>query len=384
MQSTQTVDAARLRYLIEAIENDVETGLYDGAQIAVGRGGELLLDEAVGYADRGTSRKLEKDDILVPFSISKQLVVAVVLSFVERGLLNLYQPVAEVLPDFGTRGKQSISLWHLLTHTGGVLADVPMLPPEDIIDLEKFTAFVCAQAPETAPGQRVVYSKLGSHAVMASMLAAVDPAGRDFRTIMCEELLEPLGMDDTTLGPPPGDRYVAPVVTRYRRPAGMFIPEVIELSAQLVLMPGSVLPGAGYTTTARDFYKFADLLRGGGARGGFRLLSPAMIELASRNYTGDMSNSLLDFAVGLRNWPPWPAYHGLGFFVRGERLTPGPLPNLGRPGTLGGWGAGTSVFWIEPNRDMCFVLITVGSLEDSDHLQRSQRLGDVALAAVTE
>ncbi|MEJ2762317.1 MAG: serine hydrolase [Gammaproteobacteria bacterium] len=344
MQATQTVDAGRLRRLIEAVEHDVESGLYDGAQIALGRGGELLLDEAVGYADRGASRKLKKDDVLVPFSISKQLVVAVVLSYVERGLLNLYQPVAEVLPDFGARGKHSDCLWPLNTHTGGVLADVPMLPPEDIVDLEKFTAFVCAQAPEATAGERVVYSKLA----------------------------------------PPGDRYVAPVIARYRRPAGMFTPEVIELSAQLVLMPGSVLPGAGYTTTARDFYKFADLLRGGGVCGGFRLLSPAMIELASRNYTGDMPNSLLDFAVGLRNWPPWPAYHGLGFFVRGERLTPGPLPNLGRTGTFGGWGAGTSVFWVEPNRDVCFILITVGSLEDSDHLQRSQRLGDMALAAVTD
>lgn len=384
MTATSGIDTSRLRRVIDAIAGDVESGFYDGAQVAIGRGGELLLNEAVGFADRSTRRQLERDDILVPFSISKQLTVAVVLSYVERGLLSLYQPVAEVLPDFGARGKQSVNLVHLLTHTGGVIADVPMLPPEDIVDLEKFTAFVCAQAPEAPPGERVVYSKLGAHAVMASMLTAVDPGGRDFATLMREELLDPLGMEDTQLGPPPGDRYVAPVVTRYQRPAGMFTPDVVELSAQLILTPGAVLPGAGYTTTAGDFYKFADLLRGAGARGDFRLLSPAMLELAARNYTGTMSNSLLDYAVGLRNWSPWPAYHGLGFFVRGEALTPGPLPNLAMPGTLGGWGAGTSVFWIEPNRDLCFVLITTGALEDSDHLQRAQRLGDMALAAVTD
>lgn len=384
MGTKAAIDEKRLRRVIESLEGDVAAGYYDGAQIAMGRGGELILDEAVGYADRGATRKLDRNDILIPFSISKQLVVAVVLSYVERGLLNLYQPVAEVLPEFGARGKQSVNLRHLLTHTGGVIADVPMLPPEEIIDLEKFTAFVCAQAPEAPAGERVVYSKLGAHAVMASMLVAVDPAGRDFDGIVREELLDPLGMTDTRLGPPPDDRYVAPVVTRYRRPAGMFTPEVLELSAQLILTPGAQLPGAGYTTTARDYYKFADLLRGGGERNGFRLLSPAMLELASRNFTGELTNSLLDYAVGLRNWQPWPAYHGLGFFVRGERLTPGPLPNLGRTGTFGGWGAGTSVFWIDPNRDICFVLITVGSLEDTDHLQRCQRLGDMALAAVTE
>lgn len=55
----------------------------------------------------------------------------------------------------------------------------------------------------------------------------------------------------------------------------------------------------------------------GGERNGYRLLSPAMIELASRNHTGEMSNSLLDYVIWSRNWLPWPAYHGLGLFVRG-------------------------------------------------------------------
>jgi CubicO group peptidase (beta-lactamase class C family) len=212
----------------------------------------------------------------------------------------------------------------------------------------------------------------------------VDPGQRGFDTIMREELLEPLAMTDTTLGPPPEGRYLAPVVARYRRPAGMFTPEGIEMSQEIITMPGSQIPGAGFTTNAADFYKFAELLRSGGDCDGFRLLSPAMLELAAKNHTGKMPNSLMDYSLDLRNWQPWPAYHGLGFFVRGEELTPGPLPNLARKGTFGGWGSGTSVFWIEPKRDMCFVLITVGSLEDTDHLQRSQRLGDMALAAVTE
>jgi len=259
-----------------------------------------------------------------------------------------------------------------------------MLPAEELIDLEKFTAYVSAQAPEAPAGQRVIYSKLAAHAVMASMIAAVDPNQRRFEVIVKEELLDPLGMNNTTLGPPPEGRYVAPVVARYRRPAGMFTPELIELSAQLFLTPGSRMPGGGYTTTVTDYYKFADLLRGGGARGDFRLLSPALIELASRNFTGEMPNSLMDYSLGLRNWLPWPAYLGLGFFVRGDALTPGPLPNLGSNNTFGGLGSGTSIFWIDPGRDMCFVMITVGTLEDTDHLPWTQKLSDMALASITD
>jgi CubicO group peptidase (beta-lactamase class C family) len=386
MNLTEPADVAmdpdRLRRVTQAIRTDIDRGLYDGAQLAVGRRGRLVLNEAIGYADRAQGRMLRTDDVLVAFSISKQLVVAVLLSFVERGLLSLATPVADVLPEFGARGKGSITLHHLLTHTGGLMADVPMLPIEDLISLERFTAYVCASAPEAPPGQRVIYSKMAAHAVMASVLAAVDPARRPFATLMVEEVIRPLGMRSTTLGPPPGDRYVAPVVPRYRRPAGMFTAEAVSGSAELMLHPGSQIPGAGYTTTAEDFYCFADLLRGGGVRNGFRLLSPLTIDLATRNYTGELPNSLMNYALGLRNWLPWPAYHGLGFFVRGEQLTPGPLPNLASPRTFGGWGSGTSCFWVDPVPDVCFSLITVGSLEDTDHLPRTQRLGDMVLAAV--
>lgn len=375
------LDPQRLRRVAQAIRSDVDGGLYDGAQLAVGRAGRLVLSEAIGYADRARGRALRPDDVLVAFSISKQLVAAVVLSFVERGLLSLALPVAEVLPDFAQRGKGQITLAHLLTHTGGLLADVPHLPVEDLISLERFTAFVCASAPEAPAGQRVIYSKMAAHAVMAAMLVAVDPARRSFDALMDEELLRPLGMRSTTLGPPPAGRYVAPVVPRYRRPAGMFTADAVAGSAQLMLHPGSRIPGAGYTTTAEDFYRFADLLRGGGARDGFRLLAPVTLEMATRNYTGEMPSSLMDYALGMRNWLPWPAYHGLGFFLRGEKLTPGPLPNLASPRSFGGWGSGTSCFWIDPVRDVCFALITVGSLEDTDHLPRTQRLGDMVLAS---
>jgi hypothetical protein len=41
----------------------------------------------------------------------------------------------------------------------------------------------------------------------------------------------------------------------------MVTAEAVAGSAQLILHPGSQAPGAGDTTTASDFYRFADLLR---------------------------------------------------------------------------------------------------------------------------
>ena len=59
------------------------------------------------------------------------------------------------------------------------------------------------------------------------------------------------------------------------------------------------------------------MLRNGGELDGARILSPAMIEYASRNQTGDLRMVLMDPFLSSRNWLPTPAHIGIGFFVRG-------------------------------------------------------------------
>lgn len=126
------------------------------------------------------------------------------------------------------------------------------------------------------------------------------------------------------------------------------------------------------------------MLRRGGELDGHRLLSPAMLDFATRNYTGDLPNSLMTYAVGLRHWDPWPGAIGIGFFVRGEGVVPGPIGNLASPRSYGGWGAGSTCFWIDPARGLSFVLLTTGLMEESRHIERAGRLSDMALAALTD
>lgn len=375
-------DPARLSHLRTILEADVLAQRCDGAAVALGRGGQLALLDAVGFAHRDAGTAMAADTVAVSFSVGKQFVNALVLAAVERGDLGLHQPICEVLPEFANRGKDEICVWHLLSHTSGICSGVPPLPPEDLVSIEKVTAFAAASRPEAPPGQRVIYSVLVGHAVLASLLLAVDGGGRSFAQYLEEELFTPLKMGSTSLGIRADlvDR-ANPVVARYAR-SGLFHAEEVEGIGALVGLPGSEIPAGGYVTTIADLYAFADLLRGGGARDGFRLLSPAMLDLASRNFTGDRTNSLMDYATAMRRWEPWPGRVGLGFFVRGEGITPGPLPNLGSPQTYGGWGSGTSCIWVDPDRDVCFALLTTGVMEDSDHIERVRRLSDAALAAL--
>ena len=59
-----------------------------------------------------------------------------------------------------------------------------------------------------------------------------------------------------------------------------------------------------------------------------------------------------DYARETRGWEAWPASIGLGFFMRGEGIQPGPMSNFSSTRTFCGWGAGSTCFWIDPELDL--------------------------------
>jgi len=54
---------------------------------------------------------------------------------------------------------------------------------------------------------------------------------------------------------------------------------------------------------------------------------------------------------------------------------------LGSPGTFGAHGAGTTIFWVDPERDISFVGLMTGLMKTIDNLWRWQKLADILLAA---
>ena len=376
-------DPSRLQRVVEALRKDIQTERYDGAALHVGRHGKTVFQAVEGYADRAAQRPIKDDTVFVSMSIGKQFMNALVLSYVERGLLGLHTPVADVLPEFASRGKGAIKLWHLLTHTSGLMSAVPPLPVEVLTNVERLAAFAAGSLPEALPGERVNYSILLGHAVMAAMLVKVDGGKRTLSQMLDAEVFQPLGMRETSLGVRQDLRArLAPVTVRYQEP-GLFAPPEVEGIGALVQVEGAEIPAGGYATTIADVARFSAMLQNRGELDGYRLLSPAMLKLAARNWTGTQPNSLMAYSVGMRGWEAWPASIGLGFFVRGEGLTPGPIGNLASPGTFGGWGAGSSCFWVDPERDLTFSFLSTGLMEDSRHIERIGRLSDMVLAAVT-
>ncbi|MFI5367308.1 MAG: serine hydrolase domain-containing protein [Candidatus Binatia bacterium] len=374
-------DPQRLQRVSDAIQRDIDAERYDGCELIVGRSGTVAYHEHFGWADRAAQRPVERDQPFISMSVGKQFVVALILNRVERGEILLTTPVADVIPEFGARGKARITIAQMLTHTAGMPVMLPPMPPELIGNLEAVVAATCAALPECLPGRRVNYSAIVAHAVLAEVLRRLDGRRRSFQQRVAEDLFHPLGMTSTALGVPATlATRLAPVVARFRE-AGLFDPLQMEMFAAMMTAE-SEIPAGGYVSTASDVFRFAEMLRRGGTLDGVRILSPAMVELVQVNQTGEQPNSLWDYTYAMRGWEPFPAYLGLGFFLRGEGIHPTPFGTLASPRTFGGLGAGSNVFWIDPVRDVSYVFLSSGLMEDSHSLDRHQRLSDLVLAAL--
>lgn len=375
------LDPQRLARLAAAIDADVAHERYDGAVAVVARRGAIALHEAFGFADRAAGRPARRDDVFTLFSVTKALTAVTVLARVERGELALTTPIAEIIPEFGNRGKQHITVFQLLTHTSGIPAALPPIPPELMGSLDATVAAICEQGLDARPGTVVNYSPLTAHALLAEVVRRLDGRSRRFRDILAGEVLGPLGMRDTWLGARAdlAGRRV-PVVVRDRSP-GLFPAEALE-SFNILVTDEAEIPAAGAFATAADLARFAETLRCDGALDGARILAPTTLRLATTNHTGDRPNLLWSYARELRGWPEFPAFIGLTFWLRGAGVFPAPFGTLASPATFGHLGAGSTMFWVDPERELVFVCLTAGAIEETRSVERFQRLSDLVLASV--
>jgi CubicO group peptidase (beta-lactamase class C family) len=376
-------DPKGLERLTAVIKNDIARERYDGAVVIVAREGKVALHEALGFAERASGRPARTDDVFCLFSVTKTLTAAAVLRCIDRGELALTTRVADIIPAFGCKGKQRVTVAQLLTHTGGMSAGLPPLPMEMLGNLEVMVAAICQTGPESLPGQEVSYSPITAHAILAEIVRRLDGGNRPFREILAAEILRPLSMEDTALGLPKNlTARRVPIVVRDRS-EGLFPPEMLE-AFNLLLKEDTEIPAGGAVSTAADIFRWAETLRHGGELDGARVLSPVILKLATTNHTGLRPNNLWNYARELRGWDEFPAFLGLSFFLRGTGIFPTYFGTLASPGTFGGIGAGSTLFWVDPERDLTFVCLTSGLLEESYSLERFQRLSDLVHTAVID
>jgi len=382
MSEAAWFDQERLTHLQRVIADDVAAGRYFGAVIAVARGGRLGLHDAIGYADSARSRPLGLDSVFSIFSVTKAITNVLVLRSVELGRFALTTRISDLVPEFSGGLRNEITIHHLLTHTSG-LPIVFAIKPDMCIDrLDEVVAAVCANIlPAQPPGERVAYSPLANHVLLGEALRRTDPNLRTFRAIVHEDLFAPLKMRDSSVGLR-SDLRARHVVPDFRGNFPIRHPGHSNLGPDGAFQEEDAeMPWVGVASTVPDMFRFAEMLRQRGHLDGARILSPATVELATRNWTGELPNELYKTLFHQRGLRPAPAYLGLGFSLRGTALCHHLFGSLTSAGTFGNYGAGSALYWIDPERDMTFVCLTAGVMDSIDNIERFQRLSDVAVSA---
>ena len=149
--------------------------------------------------------KPDGDTLFEIGSITKVFTTTLLAKFIEQGALALETPVQELLgPEtrVPTRDGSEITLLHLATHSSGLPRLPDNLAPEDPANpyagysVDQLYAFLSSHELARDIGETVEYSNLGFGLLGHSLARKY---GTDYEALLSTQLLEPLGLADTTI-----------------------------------------------------------------------------------------------------------------------------------------------------------------------------------------
>jgi CubicO group peptidase (beta-lactamase class C family) len=314
-----------------------------GGAILVGRDGKVVPPRYFGR--QGPERDapgIRADGTFLMASITKPVVYVAAMMLVERGRLNLSDPVTRYIPEFAARDKGAVLVHHLFTHTSG-LPD--MLPNNEQLRREHapLKKFVEGAVKDTTllflPGTKLSYQSMGT-AVVAEIVERL--SGKPIADFLSKEIFEPLGLRSTALGSKGirRERVVRVQVPDYQKPD-------FDWNSEYWQQLGA--PWGGLFSTPEDFAVLCQLMLSGGAWAGVRLLSLAAVQMMTANRLDDLP----DLPEGVRRTQPW----GLGWRLN-HPGTPGSWGDLLGRHVFGHTGATGTMVWMNPQTKGFCVLLT--------------------------
>jgi len=339
-----------------------DAGAAAGIVTAIARHGHLAALDAVGLQEIETKAPMRTDTIFRIASLTKPITCAAVMILVDRGRLSLIDPVEKYLPEFrgqkvvgcGTGSGYScasvtpgrpVNILDLMAHMSGLPADFARgrTPPSTLAELVSPAGRLTLLFE---PGTAWTYSNVG-YATLGRIIEVV--AKEPYDRFLKENILDPLGMKDTSFAPEESQRFRVAAV--YTDDNGS-----LKRATQVETQNGPLIPApqGGLFSTAADVLRFNQMVLSKGALDGRRVLSAAAVELMATNVTGDIKAG---FAPGVG--------HGLGYeVVREARGT----YRYNSVGSIVKGGAYRTYEFVDFARDMAGVIM----------LQRTNGGGDIA------
>jgi CubicO group peptidase (beta-lactamase class C family) len=172
-----------------------------GVAYGVVVGGELVHARGIGTLRVGEEALPDADSVFRIASMTKSFTAAAIVGLRDEGLLALDDPIARHVPELAelrgpTTDSPVITIRHLLTMSAGLATDDPWGDRQQGLDLAEFATFLRGSLTFAwPPGTRFEYSNLG-YGILGRLITNV--AGAEYRDVVRERLLVPLGMAATT------------------------------------------------------------------------------------------------------------------------------------------------------------------------------------------
>ncbi len=354
------------RVLADAVDSGVAAGLVG----AVGRGDAVLYEAGYGVRVADTPAPMQADTIVWLASMTKLVTTMAAMQLVETGALALDSPIAGLLPElaepdvlagFAADGspilrpaRGAITLRQLLTHSSGIgyeLMHPNLLRARGPGGAPLATTLASLRGPLASdPGTGWTYG----YGIDWAGIAIERRSGLTLDRYMAEHIFAPLAMDDTG--------FVVPETAR-SRVAGV---QLRQSDSTLVTIPSPAgapedwefhSGGAGLFGTARDYLRLLRMILRGGELDGVRILRADTVAAMAANQIGDRAGGRLDTSNPAITLP----YDPLPGQVAGWSLlgahNAAAVPGARHAGSASWAGVAGTLFWVDPEADLCGVLI---------------------------
>lgn len=361
-----------------------------GASVLVRHHGREALYAQAGWADREKRLPIRRDHIFRLYSQTKPVTAAAAMLLVERGVIDLMEPVATYLPGFRNQrvaegggfvpAKRPAVLMDLLGMSAGLSysgEDVAGRATEQLmaeVDRRRkagdpmTTVEIANRIGELPlafhPGERMRYSLCAD--VLGAVIEVAD--GRPFSRFLREELFEPLGMVDTGFFVP--EDKLSRLCACYERTAEGLRPcspvnaGIFDTTEEPAFASG----GGGLVSTIDDYMAFAGMLLDMGQWQGKRILSPQSVRfLTSPQHPYE------------EKFRPWHGYEGYAYGkLMRQAVVPGEAPMFIRPGEYG-WDGWLGVYFANfPAEEMTILMMM--QIKDTGTSCIQRRIRNVLLA----
>lgn len=370
-----------------AFETNFEHDDEVGAAVAVYHHGQRVVHLVGGTFDEAGQQPYTDDTLQLVFSTTKGITAIAVAMCVQRGLIDYDERVSHYWPEFAAHDKGGVTVAQLLSHQAGLITVDGPITLAEALDWDTVTSRLADTKPDWPVG-----STHGYHAITFGWLAGELIRRTDGRLpgqFVADEIAGPLGVEVYIGLPSEHESRVSPLVGRPMSADSIEDP-ALKAMLEMFLGPQSragralFLSGAfqGEDVFNRPDVHAAQIPAANGISNaaalakvyaatvgevdGVRLLDEATVQRATATITPDNEP---DACLIM------PTTFGMGF------MTHGPFTPYAGPGSFGHPGAGGSVAFAQPERELGFAYVMNKMAANLAADARAQRLTDAAVLA---